>query len=578
MNEAKIAQLADLRTEAVQALEAELVAEFAQLHTEELTVQGVADLSKISAAVVAVREELSSRNAAAAEAAATPSAEELAEAADAAAAAIATSVSDAAVEGDETEESLAFKPFTKKDAEDAKDGGKDDDKEDASGKRVDAAATETVELAISPTGLDSDLDAVAPAPAAITAGADIPGYTAGSSLPDLKSVAQAFMARRNTLKGADRAGDGDEIIVASIEANYPTERQLSADNAAENMAKIQAVASPEAVTASGGLCAPLEPYYGIQVISAAHRPVRDALPKFAADRGGVRFQPPPKLSQLTNSIGVYTAAADALTYTVDGAGGTTIFKPCLHVTCGVEQSVVVEAITRCLTFGNFGARTYPEQVEAWLALAIAAHARRAEGLLLDAIDVASTQVTAAANYSAVRSLLSQVDQAVAAYRSRNRTAPDMALRIMLPDWSKELIRADLARGFRGGDLDPLSVSDGQIVEWFTARSVTPTFYVDSAANSGQVFGAQGAGALTAFPSTVVWYLFVEGSFVFLDGGTLDLGLVRDSTLNKTNDYQIFAETFEGVAFYGVESIKVTSTVCANGSYAPAATGQSPCTV
>ena len=81
---------------------------------------------------------------------------------------------------------------------------------------------------------------------------------------------------------------------------------------------------------------------------------------------------------------------------------------------------------------------------------------------------------------------------------------------------------------------------------------------------GQIFGAQGGGALLGFPSTVVWYLFPEGSFLYLDAGTLELGIVRDSTLNSTNDYQIFGEAFENVAFLGFESLKVTSTVCATG--------------
>ena len=75
-----------------------------------------------------------------------------------------------------------------------------------------------------------------------------------------------------------------------------------------------------------------------------------------------------------------------------------------------------------------------------------------------------------------------------------------------------------------------------------------------------VLGAQVAGALNEFPASVVWYLFSEGTFLFLDGGTLDLGLVRDSTLNGTNDYKIFLETFEGVAKVGLESLKVTSPV------------------
>ena len=75
---------------------------------------------------------------------------------------------------------------------------------------------------------------------------------------------------------------------------------------------------------------------------------------------------------------------------------------------------------------------------------------------------------------------------------------------------------------------------------------------------------QGPTDLRNWPSDVHWYLYPEGSFLFLDGGTLDLGLVRDSTLNDTNDFQVFAETFEAVAFVGVESLAVTSTVCPNG--------------
>jgi hypothetical protein len=59
-------------------------------------------------------------------------------------------------------------------------------------------------------------------------------------------------------------------------------------------------------------------------------------------------------------------------------------------------------------------------------------------------------------------------------------------------------------------------------------------------------------------------LFSEGSFLFLDGGTLDLGVIRDSTLVGTNDYKMFVETFENVALVGVESLQVTSTINVNG--------------
>jgi hypothetical protein len=70
--------------------------------------------------------------------------------------------------------------------------------------------------------------------------------------------------------------------------------------------------------------------------------------------------------------------------------------------------------------------------------------------------------------------------------------------------------------------------------------------------------------MTEFPDTFIWYMFAEGSFLFLDGGTLDLGIIRDSTLVGTNDYKMFVETFENVAKVGVESIQVTSTISVNG--------------
>ena len=63
-----------------------------------------------------------------------------------------------------------------------------------------------------------------------------------------------------------------------------------------------------------------------------------------------------------------------------------------------------------------------------------------------------------------------------------------------------------------------------------------------------------------------WAIFPEGEFLHLDAGTLDLGIVRDSTLNSTNDFQIFGENFENVARIGPAqaALWVTSTVAANG--------------
>jgi hypothetical protein len=66
---------------------------------------------------------------------------------------------------------------------------------------------------------------------------------------------------------------------------------------------------------------------------------------------------------------------------------------------------------------------------------------------------------------------------------------------------------------------------------------------------------------------LAWLLYPEGTFQFLDGGRLDLGVVRDNTLDATNDYVTFVETFESVAMRGLECYQVQSTVLPNGGSA-----------
>jgi hypothetical protein len=135
------------------------------------------------------------------------------------------------------------------------------------------------------------------------------------------------------------------------------------------------------------------------------------------------------------------------------------------------------------------------------------------------------------------------------------------LRVIAPVWVKAAIQADYALQMPGDGAT--SISDADIEALLRARNVNVTWHMDDA----NAYAAQGATALVEFYDTFVWYIFAEGTFLFLDGGTLDIGIIRDSTLVGTNDYKMFVETFEGVAKVGVESIKVTSTIAINGARA-----------
>lgn len=458
-------------------------------------------------------------------------------------------------------------------AEAAEAAAKVEDKIEA---KDEAAPVATAKIEILPTGLKGDVKPTEQKGSGLVAAAGARSYKAGQELPDFSAVAKLFAERRPEVRGSDKGTDGARSLVASVMGAYDEDRQLGQD-ATANMAKINAVASVEAITASGGICAPNTPYYQLTVYGDAHRPVRDSLPSFQATRGGIRFMPAPLLTDLQGSVRRTTEAQDTAGYTNQTPAGTTAPKPCLHVTCESEQECIIQAISRCLTFGNMGARTYPEQVEAWLKLGLAEFARYAEIELLNAISAASTAIGAGQIYGVTHSLLEQVSLVVTSFRARHRLSARRTLRVLMPFWITEVIRSDLTAQSGGDIIERLSITDAQINDWFAARGVNVTFFQDTTTAAGVPFtNPVVAGGQQSWPNRVEWFVFPEGAFLYLDGGSLDLGLVRDSTLNSQNDYQIFYEEFNGLCFIGNESFKITSDICPNGSQAPLAAALRTC--
>ena len=391
------------------------------------------------------------------------------------------------------------------------------------------------------------LNQTSAAPVAITAGADIPGYTAGSALSDMKAVAEAMSKRLHGLRRVN-GGDGEQHIVASITTQYSEDRTLTQD-AEANWDKIQAVSSPEAIVASGGHSAPFTVKYDIFGVGTTERPVRDCLPRFQADRGGIRFITPPVLSDYDNAVGVWTNVVDT--------APDTATKASLTVSAATENTVATDAVTLQLQFGNLMTRAYPELIARHNELGLIQHAREAETQILTRLTSLSTAVTSTSLIGMGRDFLVQLGRAAAQYRGRHRLPADFPLRAIIPAWIKDAMAADLALSMPGdSNLNAYAEIDGFIA----ARGINPCYTIDGSAMTG----SQGANAMNEFTDTFVWYLFAEGTFLFLDGGTLDLGIIRDSTLVGTNDYKMFVETFEGVAKVGVESLRVTSTINVNG--------------
>ena len=346
-----------------------------------------------------------------------------------------------------------------------------------------------------------------------------------------------------------------KVVVASATYPFPDDRHLDKDQASV-WQKISNVTSPQALVASGGLCNPVENVYSMPDIETSSRPVRDALANFRADRGGANIPTNPPLTDYAEAVGVVTAEDDA-------EGGTFALKNCMRIECPTFTETQVDSIYRCIEAGNLTARAYPELMARISTLVLANHARAAEGLLLDTIKAGSTALPATNTASAgsIWEFFYQVGVVAAGFRSRHRMAEGAVVKALMPEWVVDMLKVDLARS-QFDRFPAREAITGYLRQW----NVNVTYYKDSpSTGTAQVFDAQAAAAPDPFPLDVQWAAYPEGSWLHLDSGSLDLGIVRDSTLNSTNDFQIFAETWEQAALIGVESLWITSTLCPNGT-------------
>jgi hypothetical protein len=113
-----------------------------------------------------------------------------------------------------------------------------------------------------------------------------------------------------------------------------------------------------------------------------------------------------------------------------------------------------------------------------------------------------------------------------------------------------------------------------ITRYLNTMNIRPIYQRDDArtndANGAGAFawsGLQAAGGLADYPGRASVLLFHEGAFLFLDGGTLDFGIIRDSATLAANKWQTFYETFESVAMVGKASWNITIELCASGTRA-----------
>jgi len=185
------------------------------------------------------------------------------------------------------------------------------------------------------------------------------------------------------------------------------------------------------------------------------------------------------------------------------------------------------------------------------------------------VTLANTTATGT-NVGVARQIFAILGRAVAAYRFKHRMSTVSPLRMILGEWVLEAIKADLAMQMPGDGLEnTMGVADAQINAWFRAKNVNITWTLDGVGPTIPGYTGPGDNTATDFdlPDVIEFPLFAEGTWLYLDGGTLDLGVIRDSGLVATNQYKQFVETFEGVANMGCDSFWVEAPFCISGAAA-----------
>jgi hypothetical protein len=367
---------------------------------------------------------------------------------------------------------------------------------------------------------------------------------------------------------------GPEHKIAHADFEFPEERQLGG-SIDENTEKIKAVVAASipggygaySLTASGGLCAPLEPFYSMPNFATLDEPVWGALPIFQARRGGVNTPEATTIGDITTAISSISEAEDAL-------GGTFATKSCQDLDCPPYTEVAVQILAHCREYGNLNARAWPEKIRHENELTMAALARTTEMFILERIKALSVNVTSGAEtLGALVYLVDAITKSQFGIRSRLRMPREARFRVLLPAVVLDILILDAIQN----QFDRYQTR-GDVDAYLRSIGVDPVYYIDGdfAADGDQVATVdQDAGALDAFPDTIQWALYPEGTFLGIDSGVLELGIVRDSTLNSINNFQVFGERFRNVARIGPAQAAYweVTDICANGQFPPAGTAR-----
>lgn len=382
----------------------------------------------------------------------------------------------------------------------------------------------------------------------IAAAQDVPQFYVGQRL-DPSLLADALHNKARML--SDSRGNQTVYPVATIERPFGQGYDLEGLDQASTWDALAEMTKPSALVAAGGWCAPSETVYNLFEVECEND-VLYSLPTFRVTRGGIRWPVFVPHDETFNPGFVWTEANDIAAT----AGSPT--KPCVRIPCPTFTECRLDAVGLCITAGNLIDRAYPEQVRWFINRAIRAYERNNSIRKLNLVLADSVPVSIVATFGAASALISAVLLQAASYRQANGLCATETLDVVAPYWLTDVVKADVARqqgALVGGDGGVLT--DADVSAFFAAAGLNLRYI-----SHWQNFAVQ---PTLVWPASVQILVGYPGSYVEFNQGRLDLGVIRDSVLNATNDFTaVWFEEFYCVGRRGPQARLVTLPLCPLG--------------
>jgi hypothetical protein len=404
----------------------------------------------------------------------------------------------------------------------------------------------------------------------LVASADVPGFTSGGRLGDMDELVKAVTARARNLAVTAKGDEAPRYTVASLMREHKFNLGLDSTPLQVNEV-LTAATNPDILVAAGGWCSPSEISYDFYNIVCEDGMLD--IPTVGINRGGIRFPTSPSFADVTASTALWrwTETQDIAAATGTAQSGT---KTCGRVPCPDfnEERLACDGI--CLTVGNLTQDAYPEVIANFTRLLFAAHAHKVNRLRIDQLRGFANAPAVTGTFGAAgEGLVAPVVNAIALnaqdYRSRYAMCENAVLEVLAPKWLRSAMRSDLRRR-TGAPTDQLAMTDAALMRLFDAENVRVQFVSDyqerTVGYPGYFVSSATPLAFTSWPSTIEFLMWAPGTVVLGQGMRLDLGIIRDSVLNATNDFT--AEWMEECWLMfkpGHEVRKIVVNICADGT-------------